>query len=121
MGLLQLIGWLAYPLWFPLPLLVLNCVAAWRLQRGQDAYRALQIRPPIWHLARVWLAVAVLAVTAYVVVGLAVLAWQVGVLLLVWIGIPAAVTVANLAAMRRLHRASDTNPGQDVPTKEAGR
>lgn len=103
---MQLIGWLAYPLFFPVPLLALNCVAAWVSSRSRASYASMDVPRPRFHLPGVWLATAVLVVTAYLLAGFLLVAWEVAALLISWIAVPATITMLNLSAMGETYRAS---------------
>lgn len=119
MALLQLIGWLAYPVFFPVPLLALNCLSAWLLGRGRPTYVSSPAPPPLSSLPRVWFALASLLLTGYVVLGFFVLAWQVGAVLLSWVAIPSTITLLNLSAMREARRGSREQAPTARPPQQA--
>ena len=116
MALMQLIGWLAYPPFFPVPLLALNCLAAWVSSRGRASYVSLPVPPPRLHRPSVWLATAVLLVTAYLLAGFMLLAWEAGAALLSWIAVPATITLLNLSEMGEAYRASHEATPTAPPT-----
>ena len=74
----------------------------------------LPVPPPRSSRPSVWLAVAVLIVTAYLIAGFFIVAWEVGTLLLSWIAVPATITLLNLSAMGEAYWAS-REPGPTAP------
>lgn len=99
-GVLSLLAWLVYPFVFPVPGLLILGPTAWGTTRWSRRRRRQTLPPPMFTQPWAWIGWTVLGVYAFIVVGLAILAWQPALLLAAWLVVPCGFICSALLRAR---------------------
>lgn len=90
-GVLSPLAWLVYPFVIPVPALVILGLTAWGTTRWSRRRRQQELPPPLFTEPWAWIGWGVVGLYAFITVGVAVLAWQVALILVAWLLVPSVL------------------------------
>lgn len=99
-SLLSPLAWLVYPVVLPVPGLLILGPVAWGVTRWSRRRREQTLPPPMFTQVWAWVGWGLVGAYAFLIAGLAVLAWQPALLLTAWLVVPLGVICSALVRAR---------------------
>lgn len=90
-ALLSPLAWLVYPVVIPVPGLLILGPTAWGVTRWSRSRREQVLPAPMFTQVWAWIGWGLVGVYAFIIAGLAVLAWQPALMLVAWLVLPLGV------------------------------